>query len=776
MLRLIPRIFQRLLHSLSFKLSFSVGLVTFLAVGAAAYANIQQQKQMQLARVEREAEGFVETVRRATHWSMLNNQRESLHRIINDVASQPDIKLVRVFNKDGVIMFSSDPTEIGQTVDLKAEACYVCHAENTPLSRLSSKQRTRVFTEARGGRVLGTILPIYNQPICSGPPCHVHPPQRQVLGVLDVTMGLTTMDRQLGRELWQTLAFAGALFLAISTIIGLAVIFTVNRSVMRLRSAVDLVAQGQTPPGGPLSAPDELGTLAAAISHMAERVDHRARYQDRRYRMLVDNSTDAVFLMDRQGRLAMANPEAGRILGQDHRALEGRLAMELVVPADRQALEQALEQCWQDGEPSQALTFRVGSGQETPRVLEGRFRRVEGQGGGAMLLSNLRDITERQALKEELERRRALEQRLISQAFNSILATDAQGVVHILNQSAEKLLGVKASEVEGKVNYRRFFPRAQIEILDQNIFHSPRPGASLVRAAVVKTSQGTRLPVMLSARALFDRGQFSGAMIFLQNMRESKHLKAQLLKKTRLAAVGETVAGLAHCIKNLLHGLGTAAYLVDQGLDENDPELARQGWRMVRHNLDQVENLSQDLLAYSKDRRPQYQPYNLNQLLEEVAELVRGRAMEMGVELELQPAPSCQRAVFDPNGIRRVILNLLTNALDALEGVPVDKEPHRVVIADGRDGFGMLTISVSDNGPGISPEVRRQLFSGLFSTKGSKGSGLGLLVSQKIVEEHGGAIDCISTPGRGARFTVVIPDISQERGEPSNPSPDEVQP
>jgi histidine kinase len=763
MLKIIPRILRRLSHSLSFKLSFSVGLITFIAVGAAAYVNIGQQRGQLQDRVEREAEGFVETVRRATHWSMLNNQRESLHRIINDVASQPDIKVVRVFNKDGQIMFSSDPAEIGRTVDMKAEACYACHAENIPLKRLSLDQRTRIFTDAGQQRALGTILPIYNQATCSGPPCHAHPPQQQVLGVLDVVMNLASLDRHMEREFWQTLAFAAALFLAISTIIGLAVILTVNRSVKRLKGGVDRVAEGGEQIGETLSAPDELGTLADSINLMAQRVAQRSRYQDQRYRMLVNNSTDAVFLVDHQGRLVMANPEAGRILGRGHKELEGSDALGLVHPGDRQEVSQAWRQSLQSDEPSPTLSFRASGPDGSERILEGRFRRVEGEGGAGLLLGNLRDITERRALECELDRRRALEERLISQAFNAIIATDAQGVVRILNQSAEKLLAVRASEVEGVASFRRFFPRAQIELLNKHIFNSPGPGSSLVRNAVVKTADGQRLPVMLSARALFDQGQFSGVMFFLQNLRESKHLKAQLLRKTRLAAVGETVAGLAHCIKNLLHGLGAASYLVDQGLNDNDPDLARQGWRMVRRNLDQVEDLTQDLLAYAKDRRPQYQVYNLNRLLEEAVELVRGRAEQLGVELEVRGDPSCDRAMLDPQGIRRVVLNLLSNSLDALAEAEPGEEPKKVVLADGRDGYGMLTISVSDNGPGIPPEARRHLFTSLFSTKGSKGTGLGLLVSQKIVEEHGGAIECFSAPGEGARFTLAIPDIAEQQ-------------
>ncbi len=763
LLSFLERIIRRLLHSLSFKLSFSAGVVVFLAVAVMALVNIDHQRQSLVNQVQKEGAAFAKTVRRSTYWSMLRNQRISLHQIIKDVATQPDILRVRVFNKEGVIMFSSAEAEIGREVDKKAEACYGCHAQAAPLSRLPTPERSRMFRTGDGNLVLGTILPIYNEPACFNASCHAHPPAQQVLGVLDVDMSLNGMERRLAAQRWRTLGFAVGLFLVVSTFIGLAIILTVNRSVKTLVREVDKVSAGDLDRVEAVSAPDELNQVAQAFNRMAHQVQRSQRLKDLRYRQLVHNSTDAVVLLDAGGALVMANPEVSRILGRDAAGLAGSSAEELVVAEDRPMLRRAVEQALGKEGPSDIVCFRVRAAGGEDRVLEGRLRRIEGENDGVGLLANLRDITARQALEEELEQRRAFERQLIRQAINAVLATDAAGTVQVFNESAEKLFGIPASEVVGRYDYTRFFPRAQVRLLQKALFQHPPEGAGLMRAVVVKTADGSRLPAMLNARALFQGGQFQGVVVFLQNLREAKHLKAQLLRKTRLAAVGQTAAGLAHCMKNLVHGLGTSGYLVDQGLADSDLELAGQGWRMIKRNLSQINELTQDLLSYARDRRPEYQPFDLNRMLEECASLVAGRVQELGVEVKIAPDPSCAKVVLDPRGIRRVVLNLLTNSLDALAQQPARQGPPAITLSDGRDGYGQVWVAVSDNGPGLPPEVRDHLFSGVFSTKGSQGTGLGLLVSQKIAEEHGGTLEVFSAPPGGARFTLLVPDLSESQ-------------
>ena len=756
------RLLGWLLHSLSFKLSFSAGLIIFLVVVLGAWFNFSRQHRWLEAHSQTEASGFAETVRRATYWSMLRNQRESLHKIILDMAGQPGVQKVRVFNKEGEIMFSSQEEEIGHRVDMRAEACYGCHAESAPLTRLPTSQRGRIFQPPGQARVLSTILPIYNEPACSTPACHAHPPERQVLGVLDVSMSLAKVDAMLDQELKETLWFAAALFISISTFIGLAIILTVNRSVNRLVAEAEKVTSGELDEVRAVQAPDELGKIATSFNRMTRAVVARVRAQDRLYRQLVDNSTDAVLLLDPRGGLLLHNQEASRILGLAEGQVTRADLDRLLAHSDREEMGQMLASLDPDGRPSSLVQFKVMAQDGQSRVVEGRFRGVRDEKGALLVLANLRDVTRRQALQSELDRRRAFERQLIEQALNAVLATDETGVVRIFNQSASQLFGYESQEVIGHLSYSQLFPRVQTGLLKRNLFDHPQPDASLMRTAVIKAKDGARLPVMLSVRTLFMEGRFSGAVFFLQNLRESKQLKAQLLRKTRLAAVGETAAGLAHCMKNLFHGLGTSTYLVDQGLADQDLELTGEGWGMVKKNLEQLSGLSQDLLSYARDRRPQYQPFNLNQLLEDCRQVLAGRWQALGIQVEVEHDPGCQRVVLDPLGLRRVIVNLLTNALDALEERPPQGQAPKITLSCGRDGYGQVWISVSDNGPGLPPEVLRHLFSGLFSTKGSKGTGLGLLVSQKIVEEHGGAIQAVNLPQGGARFTLAVPDLSGE--------------
>lgn len=765
MLNLAKNIFSRLLNSLSFKLSFTAGLIIFLAVSAAAWFNIQAQRAQMEKAMETEASGFVDTVRRATNWSMLRNQRDSLHQIIQDVGRQPGIERVRIFNKDGTVMFSSLAEEIGHEVDKKAEACYGCHSSEAPLARLPSKQTTRIFLAPDGERLLGIIRPIYNEPTCSTPACHAHPPEQQVLGVLDVNMNLASLDQQMQSRLWQTLGFAVALFLGVSTFIGLVILFTVSRSVNRMVLEVDKVRQGQMDRVETVQAPDELGRVAEAFNRMVESVTRRTLAKDRRYRQLVTNSTDAVVVTDIKGRVLWGNPVADQILGVGDGQAKNMDIISMVEPDEQDLLLKAMQQAMEQEQPTDIMRFHLHSTEGHTRVLEGRFRRLEDEDGKVGLLANLRDISKSQRLEAELERRRNFERQLVRQALNAIIATDQDGLVQVFNDSAETLFEAPADEVIGQSHYTRFFPRAQVKLIQKALYENPQDGGSLMRVVVVKTSGGKRLPVMLSARALYIQGMFSGVVMFLQNLRESKHLKAQLIRKTRLAAAGQTAAGLAHCLKNLLHGLGSATYLVDQGLSDQDLELTGEGWRMIKKNLDQMSALTQDLLSYARDRRPQYQAFNLNQLLHECAHLVAGRAKEMGLKIELKTDPACDRATLDPQGVRRVVLNLLTNAMDALAAQPPDPGPARIEMADNRDGFGQVIVSVSDNGPGLSPEARKHLFSGLFTSKGSKGTGLGLLVSQKIVEEHGGTLDFANLADGGVRFTLAVPDLAEQAGE-----------
>lgn len=230
-------------------------------------------------------------------------------------------------------------------------------------------------------------------------------------------------------------------------------------------------------------------------------------------------------------------------------------------------------------------------------------------------------------------------------------------------------------------------------------------------------------------------------------------LHQQKVESERMAAIGETVAGLAHCIKNVLNGIQGGTYLVDRGLKNEDLPAVGHGWEKVKKYNGFMKGLTLDMLTYAKERKPEYDRVDVNAIIESVCELCSARAEEDGIAIAWEGDASLSEAVIDPTGIRRCLLNLVSNAVDACRS----ENGGRVRVASTLGDDGMFRITISDNGCGISDDDKKKLFRTFFSTKGSKGTGLGLAVTQKIIEEHNGRIAVESTLGRGTTFTMTLP-------------------
>jgi signal transduction histidine kinase len=226
------------------------------------------------------------------------------------------------------------------------------------------------------------------------------------------------------------------------------------------------------------------------------------------------------------------------------------------------------------------------------------------------------------------------------------------------------------------------------------------------------------------------------------------------IQAERLAAVGQTIATLSHHIKNILQGIHGGSSLIDLGLKEKDDTIVRRGWTIVEKNQTKIYNMVMDMLSFSKDREPALEPADLNETIGDVCELMQSRAGELGVQLSWHPSPTMPGVAIDPEGIHRAVLNIVTNAIDACEGA----QNAQVIIKTEWDPEGSIArISVSDNGIGIDEANVPSIFQIFASTKGSRGTGLGLPVSQKIVREHGGKIIVTSRPGHGATFVIELP-------------------
>jgi two-component system NtrC family sensor kinase len=260
-------------RNIGLRLTFGVVLTVLVAIGIFAFFNIQSERKNLLSEVERHANQLSEHLKSDTRYDMLHNDRPRIHESIRRIGAQESIDRIRVFNKSGEIIYSSDPSEIGRMVDKDAESCYRCHAAGAPLAHLDTPERTRVFQPAPdASRLLGIINPIYNESSCWSADCHAHPREQTVLGVLDVTIPLTEVDRNIRRSGMAIIILAVGVVVILSLIVGFLVRWWIGRPVGELLDATRQVAGGNLAHRVRVERDDELGQLAASFNGMTDKL------------------------------------------------------------------------------------------------------------------------------------------------------------------------------------------------------------------------------------------------------------------------------------------------------------------------------------------------------------------------------------------------------------------------------------------------------------------------------------------------------------------------
>jgi len=259
----------RLTHSLSAKL-ITLLLATMVVIFALlGYVNIQLHRKHLEAATLTSAERVSDIIKRSTTYYMLRNDREGLYHTIRTIADEPGMAKVRIFDKSGRISYSTDAQEVNHTVDKGAEACYGCHAQSQPLSRLNRPDRFRIYRAANGQRVLGIVTPIENQPACSNAACHAHPEVQQVLGVLDTNLSLAGADAQLAEDSGRMVVYTVAAILIVAVLTWLFILRMVAEPIKTLARGTERLSQGDLGYQIATQSQDEVGDLARSFNSMS---------------------------------------------------------------------------------------------------------------------------------------------------------------------------------------------------------------------------------------------------------------------------------------------------------------------------------------------------------------------------------------------------------------------------------------------------------------------------------------------------------------------------
>ena len=235
-----------------------------------------------------------------------------------------------------------------------------------------------------------------------------------------------------------------------------------------------------------------------------------------------------------------------------------------------------------------------------------------------------------------------------------------------------------------------------------------------------------------------------------------QRVEQEKLEAERLAAVAQTVAGLAHGVKNVLMGLEGGMYVLRSGIRKKNDDRVERGWQMLEGNIQRISSFVREFLDFARGRRePRVEVIDPNGPAREVLELFRAAAAREKIELVGNLAQGLEPASMDAEEIHTCLANLVSNAIDACE---MSTQTDSRVVLSTRDEDGTLVYKVEDNGLGMDYELKQKVFTTFFSTKASgKGTGLGLLVTRRIVQGHGGQVTFESTKDKGSVFRMELP-------------------
>ncbi len=249
-------------------------------------------------------------------------------------------------------------------------------------------------------------------------------------------------------------------------------------------------------------------------------------------------------------------------------------------------------------------------------------------------------------------------------------------------------------------------------------------------------------------------------ILMRKQLREyTENLERLIREKTELqdhlSSLGLMISSISHGIKGLLTGLDGGMYLLDSGFAKQKQEQIKEGIEIVKIMADRIRKMVMDILFYAKERNLSWERVNVLSFAKEVTLTVAPKIKKQGVELVCEFDPSLDEFEIDPGSVHAALINILDNAVDACINDPSEKahQIHFTVKADIDD----ILFVISDNGIGMDAETREKIFTLFFSSKGEKGTGLGLFISDRIIKQHGGTIAVSSAPGKGSKFSLKIP-------------------
>lgn len=405
-----------------------------------------------------------------------------------------------------------------------------------------------------------------------------------------------------------------------------------------------------------------------------------------------------------------------------------------------------------------AKTFESGRGRRskaTVRYSDGNRSSVivhtapiqNSRGDLELVLEISADISEVERLQEELRTTQQKYQQLFDEVPCYITVQTPAFQIAASNRRFKEDFG----EDSGSHCYK-FYKQRNEPCEDCPVAKTFEDGQFHQSEMIVTAKSGERYNVLINTAPIFNAsGRIEQVMEMSTNITEIRQLE------DRLSSLGLMVSSISHGIKGILTGLDGGLYLLSSGISKNDGDKTHDGLEVVRQMVDRIRDMVSNILYYAKDRALEWKRISVNEFAEELVAMVQSRFQNHPIAFEKKITLSLGDFEVDAAVATTALINIIENAIEACIEDRSGRS-HRIFFGVDQDKDNVI-FEIHDNGIGMDDEIRDNIFNLFFSSKGRKGTGLGLFIARNIIRQHGGTIEVDSTPGRGSRFMVKMPKI-----------------
>ncbi len=488
-------------------------------------------------------------------------------------------------------------------------------------------------------------------------------------------------------------------------------------------------------------------------------MEKEIREATRRFQKISEMGDDGIFVFDENYRIEFANTMATDITGYTFNKLLKMDFNRLLNKMERKTLKELYSEVGEDENRRVCMEMAITTAEKVDKEVEVCITIARDEEGCVKTYAYTRDITQRKKMEREIREANQFLSKLIESSVDCIVVTDMDGNILIFNKGAEELLGYKAEEVTGKMSIKNIYPPGVAKKVMDEMRSPDYGGAGKLKSLpmIHKNRWGEEIDGSLSASMIYDdKGKEIATVGIFTDLRQRlsieeklRETQQQLLQSEKLAAMGRLTSQIAHELNNPLFGIMNTLELLKTEIQPNSKR--RRVLDLSLAETVRVTEMLRNMLSFSKPQEEERRKLDINKLLEDILLFLEKQLRESNIKIKTNFNRKVPHIPASPNQLRQVILNIITNAKNAMKS-------GGVLTVETRTNNNHIVINIKDTGIGIPEDIRDKIFEAFFTTKQEvKGVGLGLSVCYGIIKDHGGDIRVKSEVGKGSTFSLLLP-------------------